>query len=109
MTPTLPATASRSPHPWRRRAAISSRVLAAVAGGWVFAWGFVMLALALGRRAGLSYADAQTLSWLLVFLVYVTTACWSIAAARIVRVWAVLVGGGVSMTLAGWWLMGSTS
>jgi hypothetical protein len=88
-----------------RRAAIVSRVLAAVAGGWLFAWGFVVLCLALGRRAGLSWADAQTLAWLLVFGVYVTTACWSFCAARAARVWLVLVGGGLLMTGAGWGLM----
>ena len=89
----------------RRRLAIASRVLAALGGGWVFAWGFVMLALALGRLAGLSYADAQTLAWLLVFLVFVATICWSFSAESGMRVWAVLVGGGLAMTGAGWWLI----
>ncbi len=89
----------------RRRLAIVSRVGAALGGGWVFAWGFVMLALALGRRAGLSYADAQTLAWLLVFPVYATAVCGSFAASSGARVWAGLVGGGLAMTGAGWWLM----
>ncbi len=99
------AVAGGPPRPWRRRAAIASRVLAALVGGWLFAWGFVVLGIALGRRVGLSYEDAQTLSWLLVFLVYVATACWSIAAASALRVWGVLVGGGAAMTGAGWWLL----
>jgi hypothetical protein len=106
VTPTVPAaSADGPPQARRRRAAIVSRVLAAIVGGWVFAWGFVVLGIALGRRAGLSYEDAQTLSWLLVFLVYVATACWSFAAASALRVWAVLVGGGAAMTGAGWWLL----
>ena len=102
---TLPVAATRTPRPWRRRVAVASRVLAAVGGGWTFAWGFVVLAIALGRRAGLSYADAQTVSWLLVFLVYVATVCWAFAVASVARAWIVLAGGGLSMTLAGWWLM----
>lgn len=88
-----------------RAAAIASRVLAALVGGWAFAWGFVMLALALGRRAGLSYADAQTLAWLLVFLLYVATVCWTFSARSAARVWLVLLGGSAAMTGAGWWLL----
>jgi hypothetical protein len=91
--------------PAHRRAAIVSRLLAAIVGGWVFALGFVMLGLALGRRAGLSYDDAQTLSCLLVFVVYVATVCWSFTPASGARVWGVLVGGGVLMCAAGWWMM----
>ena len=105
MNPPLQAIASRSSPSWRRRAAIASRVLAAIVGGWLFAWGVVMLALALGRRAGLSYTDAQTLAWLLALLAYVAVACWSFAAASGLRVWTVLVGGGALMTAAGWWLL----
>ena len=89
----------------RRRAAVVSRVLAAIGGGWLFAWGFAVLALALGCRAGLGFEDAQTLAWLLVFLVYVATACWSVAARRLARVWGVLLAGAALMTGAGWWLM----
>lgn len=106
MTPTLPAIADRAPpRPWRRRGALASRVLAATAGSWLFAWGFVVLGIALGRRAGLPYEDAQTLARLVVFLVFVATACWAIAASSALRVWAVLAGGGVAMTGAGWWLL----
>lgn len=102
----MPAATASGPSPtWRRRAALLSRVLAAIVGGWLFAWGFVMLGIALGRRAGLPYEDAQTLTWLLVFLVYVGTACWSFVAASAWRVWAVLAGGGAAMTAAGWWLL----
>ncbi len=80
-------------------------MLAALLGGWVFAAGFVVLGLALGRRAGLSFADAQTLAWLLVFLVYVAMICWSVSAPSVARAWAVLAGGGLAMGGAGWWLM----
>ena len=84
---------------------VASRVLAAFGGGWLFAAGFVTLALALGRLAGLSYADAQTLAWLLAFPLFVATICWAVAAASGARVWAVLVGGGLAMTALGTWLV----
>jgi hypothetical protein len=87
------------------RAAVASRILAAVVGGWCCAWGFVMLCLALGRRAGLAYADAQTLAWLLVFPLWVAAICWSFAAASGARVWLALAGGGALMAAAGWWLL----
>ncbi len=98
-------SAASRPSIAHRRAALASRVAAALVGGWAFSWGFVVLALALGRRAGLSYEDAQTLAWLLVFPVYVAVLCGSFAAASGLRVWVVLVGGGLAMTGAGWWLM----
>lgn len=97
-------TLAASPAPWRRRAAVASRVLAAIAGGWLFSAGFVVLGLALGRRAGLSFADAQTLAWLLAMPLYVAIVCWAFAARSGARVWAVLVGGGLAMGALGGWI-----
>lgn len=85
--------------------ALVSRIAAAFVGGWAFAWGFVIVCLAAGRHAGLSYTDAQTLAWLLAFPLYVATICWSFAARSGVRAWGVLAGGGALLTLAGRWLM----
>lgn len=98
------ATSTSSPAPWRRRAAVASRVLAAIAGGWLFSAGFVVLGLALGRRAGLSFADAQTLAWLLAMPLYVAIVCWTFAARSAWRVWAALVGGGLATGFLGWWI-----
>lgn len=102
----MPSIASSAPSasraPWRRRAAVASRVLAAIGGGWLCSAGFVVLALALGHRAGLSFADAQTLAWLLAMPLYVAIVCWAFAARSGARVWAVLVIGGLLMGAAGW-------
>ena len=104
-----PASSLPPPRPWRRAAAIASRVAAALAGGWLFAAGFVVLCIALGRCAGMAYADAQTLSWLLVFLLWVAVVCWAFSAASTAKVWGVLVGGGLAMGAAGWCLMGAVA
>ena len=84
---------------------VASRIAAGVLGGWAFAWGFVVLGIALLMRAGMPYGDAQTLTYLLAFLVYLVVFCWAFASARLARVWLVLAGGGGAMTALGWWLM----
>lgn len=94
----------RPPRPLSRGLEIASRTIAGLAGGWVFVWGVVTLGIALLLRAGMSYADAQTLMYLLAFLVYVAALCWAIAAARLSHVWLALAGGGVTMTALAWWL-----
>jgi hypothetical protein len=87
-----------------RKLQIVSRVAAGVLGGWSFTWGFVMLGIALALAAGMPYADAQTLLYLVAFLVYLVVFCWSFAAASTARVWLVLFGGGAAMTGLGWWM-----
>jgi hypothetical protein len=87
-----------------RKLQIVSRVAAGVLGGWSFTWGFVMLGIALALAAGMPYADAQTLLYLVAFLVYLVVFCWSFAAASTARVWLVLLGGGAAMTGLGWWM-----
>jgi hypothetical protein len=83
---------------------IASRVAAAIIGGWIFVWGCVSLGILGLLQAGMPYADARTLAYLLAFLVYLTAFCWSFAAAGSVRVWLVLVGGGAVMSALAWWL-----
>lgn len=82
-----------SPRPLPVALPILSRVAASVVGGWAFVWGFVTLGIALLLMAGMPYADAQTLVYLLAFLVYLVALCWSFAAASAARVWAVLIAG----------------
>jgi hypothetical protein len=85
--------------------AIASRVTAALLGGYAFVWGFTTLGITLGVAAGMPYTEAQTLLYLLAFLVFVTVFCWAFAAASAVRVWPLLAGGGGLMTLGAWLLM----
>ena len=85
-----------------RPGAIVSRVAASLIGSYVFVWGFITLGIALLLAAGIQYGEAQTLLYLLAFLVFLTCFCWTFAAASIARVWAVLAGGGAVMSLAAW-------
>ena len=83
---------------------IVSRIGASLIGGWAFVWGFVTLGIALLLVAGMPYADAQTLVYLLAFLVYLVALCWTFAAASATRAWLVLIAGASIMTALAWWL-----
>ncbi len=85
--------------------AITSRVAASLLGGYAFTWGFTVLGIALLVLAGMTYHEAQTLIYLLAFLLFLVVFCWAFAAARVWKVWAVLAGGGVAMTGAAWLLV----
>jgi hypothetical protein len=87
-----------------RAVGIAARIAAAVLGGWVFVWGVVTLGILLLVHAGMPYADARTLAYLLAFLVYLAAFCWAFAAAGTGRVWLVLGGGGGAMSAFAWWL-----
>lgn len=81
---------------------ITSRVAAALLGSYGFVWGFVSLGIVLGVAAGLPYEEAQTLLYLLAFLMLLAAFCWAFVARRVAWVWAVLAGGGAAMTGAAW-------
>jgi hypothetical protein len=83
-------------------AQIASRIAASLLGGYAFVWGFTTLGIMLGVAAGMPYGAAQTLLFLLAFLVFLVCFCWAFFAASIVRVWAVLAGGGALMTGVAW-------
>ena len=83
---------------------ILSRVAASLLGGYVFVWGFVTLGITLLMKAGMGYEQAQTLVYLIAFLIFLFCFCWAYVAASLARVWAVLAGGGVAMTGAAWLL-----
>ncbi len=86
---------------WRH---IAARVTASLLGSYAFVWGLVVLGVALCLRAGIAYADAMALAALCAFVVFLVAFLWAFAARSVWRVWAVLLGGGVLMTAAGWWL-----
>ena len=83
---------------------VSSRILAGVLGSYAFTWGFVAFGSACLLRAGLEFHGATDLASMLGFLVYLAAFCFAFIAARLKRVWILLAGGGVVMTIAGWWL-----
>jgi hypothetical protein len=86
------------------RAHVLSRIAASLLGSYVFVWGFGSLGTLLGVAAGMPYAEAQALVFLVTFLVMLGCFCWAFTAASLTRVWAVLAGGGALMTGASWLL-----
>lgn len=83
---------------------VGSRVAASLLGSYAFVFGFVTLGTALGVAAGTPYGEAQTLMYLLAFLLFALCFCWAFIPASGARVWGVLLGGGAAMTGAGWLL-----
>lgn len=81
---------------------IVSRVGASVLGSYVFTWGFIALGSTLLLSAGLAFHEATDLPSMLGFLVFLAAFCFAFIAASLARVWLVLLGGGLLMTLAGW-------
>eukprot|EP01034_Spumella_vulgaris_P025252 gene25252-31685_t len=49
-------------------------------------------------------ADTRTVAYLFAFLIFLACFCWTYAAASLVRVWTVLLGGGAAMSGAAWLL-----
>jgi hypothetical protein len=86
------------------RAQVASRVAASLLGSYAFVWGFSTLGIVLGLALGMPYGQAQTLLYLLAFLVFLVCFCWAFVARSSARVWAVLAGGGALMTGAAWLL-----
>ncbi len=86
------------------RSHVVSRVAASLLGSYAFVWGLSSLVIALGVVLGAGYHEAQTLVYLLAFLVFLATFCWAFVEASLSRVWGVLAGGGVLMTGAAWLL-----
>ena len=83
---------------------ISSRVTAALVGGYAFAWGFTSLVVALNLAIGGDYDEGLVLAYLLAFVVYLIVLLWAFAAASLTRVWLVLGGGAAAMVGAAWGL-----
>lgn len=88
------------PHDHRAAHALSiaSRIGAALLGGYGFVWGFTCLCVACAMLAGMPYSDAQTLAFLLAFLLFLGAFVWAFAARRVAMVWLALAGGGLLMT-----------
>ena len=84
--------------------AVVSRIAASLLGGYAFVWGFVSLGISLLVAAGMPYDEAQTLLFLLAFLIFLAAFCWTYAAASVRRVWLVLGGSAAAMTAAAWLL-----
>ncbi|WPG38898.1 iron uptake protein [Variovorax sp. EBFNA2] len=77
---------------------VISRIAAGVLGSYVFCWGFIALGVGLLFSAGMPFHDAESLSSMLAFLVFLAAFLWAFAAGSLARVWSVLLGGGLAMT-----------
>ena len=86
------------------RAAVVSRVIASVLGSYAFTWGFATLGIALAVVLGMRFHDAQTFLFLLAFPMFLVCFFWAFTVRKTSRVWAVLAGAGLVMTLTGWLL-----
>ncbi len=83
---------------------VASRVAASTLGGYAFTWGFIALGATLLFASGMDLEEASSLASMLGFLIFLLAFCWAFISPSLSRVWAVLAGGGASMTLAGWLL-----
>lgn len=80
---------------------VISRIAAGLVGGYVFTWGFIALCLSGFYGLGMSFHDAEALSSILGFLLYLTVFLWAFSASSLQRIWLILVVGGGVMTGAG--------
>lgn len=78
---------------------VVNRIAAAILGGYAFTWGFMAVGTALLYAVGMAFHDAESLSAIVGFLVYLILFLWAFAAPRLLRVWLVLVGSGAVMAV----------
>ena len=76
---------------------VVARIAAGVFGGYAFTWGFIALGIGLLFGGGMPFHDAEALSTILAFLVFLLAFCWAFVAGSVARAWLVLVGGGAAM------------
>ena len=82
------------------RSDIVWRTLAAVFGGYAFTWGLIAFGMAAMVAADMEFHDAEHLTAIIGFLVFLTIFLTAFAARNIVRVWLLLAGGAVVMASA---------
>ncbi|MFY9478262.1 MAG: iron uptake protein [Aquabacterium sp.] len=74
-----------------------SRICAAILGSYAFTWGFMALGITLLFAAGMEFHDAEHLSAIIGFLVFLALFLWAFSARSLWRIWVVLAGGGLLM------------
>jgi hypothetical protein len=88
---------STIPHPVAPRSPrlhVAARIVAAIFGGYGFAWGIVAAGASLMYAAGMDFHDAEFLASLFGVLAFLAVFLWTFAARRLWVVCTVLVGGG---------------
>lgn len=86
------------------RLSVVLRIAAALLGGYAFTWGFAAFGMAALTAAGMDFHEAEHAIFLLAFIIFLLAFLWAFAGRSLVRIWAVLAGGGAVMTLVAWLL-----
>ncbi|MFZ6640143.1 iron uptake protein [Undibacterium sp. TC4M20W] len=81
------------------RLVLAHRFVVAILGAYIFSWGFITLGMAGLFALGMSFHDAEHLSSMLVFLVYLGAFLWAFIAKSMLRLWLLLGGGGALMAV----------
>lgn len=81
---------------------IASRIAASLVGGYVFIWGLTAFGIVALAAMNVDFHEAETGMQMLAFLAFLAIFLWAFASARLVRLWVVLAGGGMLMTVAAW-------
>lgn len=77
---------------------IIGRIAAGILGGYAFVWGAIALLHAGLYALGMPFHDAEHLSSIIGFLLYLILFLWAFAAQNLTKVWLIFVGGGLAMT-----------
>ncbi len=94
-----PSTAVRAPSSRGAPspAAGALRGVVGIAGGWLFAYGYVAFVVAALARLGVSFHDAEHAAWLTAFVVFLVVLCGAFVARRTWLAALAVVGGGLAL------------
>lgn len=81
---------------------IASRIVASLIGGYAFIWGLTAFGIVGLVAMNVDFHEAETGMQMLAFLAFLAVFLWAFATASLVRLWLVLAGGGILMTVAAW-------
>lgn len=80
---------------------IAGRTVTALLGGYAFVWGFIAFGMAGLFALGMPFHDTEHLCAILGLLIYAIVFMWAFAARNLIRVAAILFGGGALMAVLG--------
>jgi hypothetical protein len=86
---------------------LSSRILAALLGGYACTWGITSLGIAGLVFLGVDFHDAEASMFMLAFLCFLGLFLWAFTVTSVTRVWLSLLGSAALMTVAAWLLQRS--
>jgi hypothetical protein len=80
-----------------RPAVVAFRVISAIGGGYLFAWGCTALGALLLAKAGMARSESVVLASMLAYLVYLAAALCAATARRPWTAGVALLGGGAAL------------